>query len=98
SPHSPNTQQTQYLNLLQSARVDAAATQIPPRNGKNTKARLRELEDVRAGIWVLKKGQSGWSREVRQRKQDFEVAVRREIEGAEKEKSTGRRNRRGGFA
>ncbi|KAL9103351.1 MAG: hypothetical protein Q9163_001617 [Psora crenata] len=78
-------QQMQYIALLQDARVGAAASQLPLRGKRGSKAWLRELEQVYCGIWVLKPGQTGWSEEVMARKKDFERAVVGEIEMAKME-------------
>ena len=82
--------QAAYITMLQQARVNAAASQLPYRGQKGKGAWLRQLEEVLEKIWVLRPGQTGFSEEVVARKKDFEKAVLGEIEMVRMEGRKGR--------
>ena len=76
-----------YISLLGEARVNAAATQMPARNGMSKQKWLAELGRTQRGIWKTGPGgvQGYYSPVVAARKQDFDKAIQREIEFVEQE-------------
>lgn len=78
-------QERHYIFLLGEARIAAAASQLPARNGMGVREWLRELGLTFASIWRRKPGDMELTPLVVARKRDFETAVEREIELAKRE-------------
>ena len=55
---------------------------------------MNDLQKVLEGIWVLKEGEQGWNDVVRERKEDFEAAVRGEMDRAREELAARREKKR----
>lgn len=82
-------QERTYISLLAEARVNAAATQIPPRGNLSRSRWLEKLRGTLTGIWRLDVGQTGFPPLIVARKSDFERAVRRELEVVEQGRGGG---------
>lgn len=77
---SMTDQERQYIFLLGEARINAAATQMPARNGMSKGKWLAELGRTLRSIWKTGPGGMGFSQLVVARKTDFENAIQREID------------------
>ena len=75
-----NNQEQEYVSLLAEARMNAAATQMPPRNNMSKREWLKELDRTLRGIWNTGPTGAPFSDIVVARKSDFVRAVQREME------------------